>query len=86
MLEASRDTPSVSGPCLIFLGAKEQPDAAADEIASLLVRVRMTRQDRTSAQPKLGHEGPLAMNQRFALYPVQRWTVPITAPFLEHAR
>ncbi len=60
MLDLSGDTPTVATLRLVFPGANEKPNAALDQVAGLLVRMGMARQDSPFAQPKLGHQRFLA--------------------------
>ena len=85
MFDPSRNTPTVARLRLVFLTANREPNAALDQIAGLFVRVGMAREDSALAQPKLGHQRLLAVNQCLALNPVQSWAVANVASLLEHA-
>ena len=62
-----------------------EPNAAFDQIAGLLVRRGMARQDSALAQAKLGQQRFLAVNQCLPLDPVQGRTVSAATSLLEHA-
>jgi len=84
MLDLAGDTPTVASLRLALIGANEKPDAALDQVAGLLVRMGMARQDSAFAQPKLGHQRFLTVNQRLPLNPFQDRAVSSIASFLEH--
>ena len=73
----SGNTPTVADLRLVFLGANQNPNAALDQVAGLLMQMGMARQDSVLAHSKLGH-------QRLPLNPVQGQTVSCIASLLEH--
>ena len=85
MFHATRNTPTVARGRLVFLGADQHPDSARDQVSCLLVRVGMSRQERALAEPKLGHQGLVAVNQGLPLDPVQGRSITGVASLREHA-
>ena len=85
MFDPSGNTPAIASLRFAFLGADHEPNAALDQVAGLLVRMGVVRQDSALAHSKLSHQGLLAVDQRLALNPVQGRTVSATTLLLEHA-
>ena len=85
MFAPSRNAPTVALLRLVLLAAHREPNAAFDQIAGLLVRRGMARQDSALAQAKLGQQRFLAVNQCLPLDPVQGRTVSAATSLLEHA-
>src|ERR1035437_9479605 len=81
----SGNAPAVARLRLVFLGANREPNAALDQVAGLLMRMGMARQDRALAQPKLGHQGFATVNQRLPFNPGQGRTVSFVVSHLEHS-
>ena len=84
MFHPSRNTPAVACLRVVFLGANQKSNAALDQVACLLMRMGMARQDSSFAQAKLGHQRFLAVNQRLPFNPFQGRTVSSIASLLEH--
>jgi len=84
VFDPSGNTPTVARLRLVFVGANRKADSAPDQVAGLLVRMRMSWQDRAFAQQKLRHQGSVAMNQSLPFNPVQGRTVATVASFREH--
>ena len=85
VFDPSGNAPTVANRRLVFVGANRNPDSAPDQVPCLLVRMRMSWQDRAFAQQKLRHQGSIAMNQSLPFNPVQGRTVVTVASFLEHS-
>lgn len=81
MFHSSGDTPAIANLDFECLGADQKPNAALDQLAGLLVRMGMVRQDRAFAETKLGHQRPLAVNQRLQLNTFRAGRYPLSLCF-----
>ena len=80
------DAPTVACLSIVIIGAYREADAPTDQIAGLLVRVRMLGQDSAFAQDELGHEGLVTVDQGLPVDPAQGRNVAGGASLCEHAR
>ena len=85
MFHPSGNTPAVADLRLELLDANQKPNAALNQVAGLLVRMGMARQDSALAHSKLSHQRLIAVDQGLAFNPIQRRTVSSIASLLEHA-
>ena len=84
MFHAAGDAPTVTGAGLVCHVPYKKPHATADQIPRLLVWMGVARQDGSFAQPELGHQGLLAVNESLALDAIEGRAVSVTTLFLEH--
>jgi hypothetical protein len=84
VFHSSRNGPAISWLRIVYLGANREPYAALDKVSGLLVLVCMAWQQSAFAQPKLGHEHSLAVNQGLSLDSVQGRKIAIAAKLFEH--